>query len=109
MFITGLGTASPARRYSQKECWDIFQDSELSRQLDARSQAIVRKVLTGNNGIASRHLSLDKLTEAFDLTPDVLHARFRKHAPALVAQAARVALTDAQSSSADIDGIIIST
>jgi len=109
MFITGLGTASPARRYLQKECWEVFQGSELSRQLDARSRAIVRKVLTGNNGIECRHLALENLNEAFDLTPDALHARFRKHAPALAAQAARTALSDAQIGTAEIDAIIIST
>src|SRR3954463_9414251 len=46
MFIVGLGTAAPARRYAQKECWEVFSNSDLSRQLDPRSRAIVRKVLT---------------------------------------------------------------
>lgn len=109
MFITGLGTASPARRYSQKECWEVFQGSELSRQLDVRSRAIVRKVLTGNNGIECRHLALEDLNEAFDLTPDTLHSRFRKHAPTLAAEAARSALADARTDITKIDAIIIST
>ncbi len=109
MFITGLGTAAPERRYTQKECWDIFSNSELSRQLDARSRAIVRKVLTGNNGIVSRHLVLERLEEAFDLTPDALHTRYAKHAPLLAAQAAERALADAGIHSNQIDALLIST
>jgi alkylresorcinol/alkylpyrone synthase len=109
MFITGLGTATPARRYAQKECWEVFSDSELSRQLDPRSRAIVRKVLTGNNGIVTRHLVLDRLDEAFDLTPDALHARYTKHAPILATQAAEHALADAGTSPDQIDALLIST
>src|SRR5437899_4949189 len=81
MFITGLGTAAPERRFTQKECWDVFSASNLSRQLDSRSRAIVKKVLTGNNGIISRHLVLDRVDEAFYVTPYLLHSRFAKHAP----------------------------
>jgi predicted naringenin-chalcone synthase len=109
MFITGLGTAAPSNRYTQKECWDVFSASELSRQLDPRSRAIVRKVLTGNNGIESRHLVLDRVDEAFNLTPDILHARFAKHAPLLATQAAEHALADAGTTRNEIDGLIIST
>jgi alkylresorcinol/alkylpyrone synthase len=109
MFITGLGTAAPARRYTQKECWEVFSNSELSRQLDARSRAIVRKVLTGNNGIVSRHLVLDRLEEAFDLSPDALHARYTKHAPMLATQAAERALADAGTDRCQIDALLIST
>ena len=47
MFITGLGTASPTQRYTQKECWEVFRQSTLSQQLSPRSRAIVKKVLTG--------------------------------------------------------------
>jgi alkylresorcinol/alkylpyrone synthase len=109
MFITGLGTAAPPRRFTQKECWDVFSVSELSRQLDSRSRAIVRKVLTGNNGIDSRHLVLDRVDEAFALSPDVLHTRYAKHAPLLATQAAERALADAGTDRNEIDALIIST
>jgi alkylresorcinol/alkylpyrone synthase len=109
MLITGLGTAAPPQRYAQRECWDAFLASDRSRQLNPRSRAIVRKVLTGNNGIASRHLALDNLGQAFDLAPDALHARFIRNAPALAAQAATRALADAGKQPNEIDAIIIST
>ena len=83
MFITGLGTAAPAQGYAQRECWEIFRQSDKCNQLTPRSRAIVKKVLTGDNGIVSRHLALDNLMEAFETTPDALHARFLKHAPRL--------------------------
>src|SRR5882672_3097826 len=109
MFITGLGTAAPSQRYTQRECWSVFEQSPLSRQLSPRSRAIVRTILTGKNGIDSRHLALANLDEAFDLTPDALHARFTKNAILLANQAAQRALTDAGVQPNQIDGLIIST
>ena len=109
MFITGLGTAAPSRRYAQKECWEVFIKSELSQRLDSRSRAIVKKVLNGNNGIVSRHLVLSDLNEAFELTPDALHHRFAENAPMLASQAAARALADARIQPLDVDAILIST
>jgi predicted naringenin-chalcone synthase len=109
MFITGLGTAAPEHRFTQKECWDVFSASALSRQLESRSRAIVKKVLTGNNGIVSRHLVLERVDEAFNVTPDILHARYVKYAPLLATQAAERAIADAGTDRNQIDALIIST
>jgi len=109
MFITGLGTAAPEQRYTQAQCWDALQNSERFRELSPRSRAVLRKVLTGANGIATRHLSLDKLADAFDMTPDALHARFLHNAPMLAAQAAERAFTEAKIKPSDIDAIVAST
>src|SRR5215472_12582495 len=109
MFITGLGTAAPPHRYTQAECWKALQESSRFKELTARSRAVLKKVLTGQNGIATRHLALEKLTDAFDLTPDALHARFVETAPRLGTQAAERALTDSKTSPGEIDAIIAST
>jgi len=109
MFITGLGTAAPEQRYTQAQCWDALQNSERFHELSPRSRAILRKVLTGANGIATRHLSLDQLADAFDMTPDALHARFLHNAPMLAAQAAERAFTEAKIKPTDIDAIVAST
>jgi polyketide synthase Type III len=109
MFITGLGTAAPPHRYTQAECWEAIQASPQFSHLSSRSRAVLRKVLTGNNGIATRHFALEKLEHGFDLTPDALHARFLKSAPLLATQAAERALADAQLKPADIDAVIVST
>jgi predicted naringenin-chalcone synthase len=109
MFITGIGTAAPRQRYTQAQCWDALQSSARFQELTPRSRAILKKVLTGSNGIATRHLSLDSLTDAFDLTPDALHARFTQNAPLLATQAAERAFADAKINPSEIDAIIAST
>ncbi len=109
MYFLGLGTATPPRRYAQAECWLALQASRPFADLAPRSRAILKKVLTGKNGIATRYLALDPLKEVFDLTPDAMQARFARHAPALAAEAARRALDDAAIPAAKIDAILIST
>lgn len=109
MYIIGLGTAVPPCRYAQRECWEALQGTALEAGLTARSRAILEWVLCGENGIATRHLALDALTEAFELTPDALYARFVRHAPALASAAARKALADAGSEAGEIDAVLIST
>lgn len=109
MFITGLGTSAPPQCYTQAECWDALRKSGHLERLAPRSRAILKKVLTGANGIATRHLAFNNLEEAFDLTPDTLHARFIKNAPLLATQAAERALADAKLKPTDIDAIVAST
>ena len=109
MFIVGLGTATPPQRYTQLECWDALRVSDHFSRLKPRSRAILKKVLCGSNGINARFLALDNLNEAFAETPDVLHDRFAKYAPAVAAQAAERALRDAGCQSGDMDAVIIST
>lgn len=109
MFITGLGTATPRQRYRQADCWDALQESKHFAALAPRSRAILKKVLLGNNGIATRHLALEPLTQAFELTPDALHSRFSEHAPALATAAAEKALQNAGLTPSQVDGVIIST
>jgi predicted naringenin-chalcone synthase len=109
MFISGLGTATPPNRYTQPQCWDALAASGYLPRLSPRSQAILRKVLRGNNGICSRYLAFDDLNEAFAMSPDVLDARFAKHAPAVATQAAERAMEHAQVTAHDVDAVIIST
>jgi len=109
MVIAGLGTAAPEQCYAQKECWEALQQASLFKELTTRSRAILKKVLTSSNGIVTRHLALDDLAEAFDLSPDTLQARFAKTAPHLATQAAQRAFNDAGVSAADIDAVLVST
>lgn len=109
MFVAGVGVATPEQRYSQAECWEALQGSGRLSVLNPRSRALVKKVLLGNNGIATRHLALDSLAEAFKLSPDTLHARFRQHAPALAARAGGKALSRAGLKAEQVDALLIST
>ncbi len=78
-------------------------------RLSPRSRAILRKVLRGSNGIETRHLALDSLHEVFETGPDILQARFTRHAPVLAAQAAERALRDAGLAVGDVDALLVST
>ena len=109
MFFIGLGTAVPRQRYQQRESWEALRNADLFAKLAPRSQAILKKVLCGDNGIDARHLALEPLAEVFDLTPDILQARFAKHAPALAVEAAQRALADAQCVASEMDAVLIST
>jgi predicted naringenin-chalcone synthase len=109
VFIAGIGTATPSTRYLQTECWDVARDAPEVQQLTPRSRALLKKVLLSNNGITSRHLALAPLSQAFDCSPDALHARFLNHAPALASQAAQKALNDAKCEASEIDGLVVST
>lgn len=109
MFIAGLGTAAPPQRYAQVEGWDAVQRTSHFQKLTLRSRAILKKVLTGQNGIAARHLALDKLEDVFSIEPDVLQKRFVDNAPLLAAQAAERSLKSAGVSLEQIDGLVIST
>ena len=109
MFITGLGTATPPQCYAQGECWEALAHSALFHQLQPRSRAILKKVFNGSSGIATRHLALENLGQAFELTPDVLQARFTKNAPLLATQAAQRALASSGNQPDEIDALVIST
>ena len=109
MFITGIGTATPLHRYSQQECWATLIKHARFQEFTPRSKAILKKVLTGQSGIVTRHLALDHLNQAFEITPDALHARFIKNAPALATAAAERALADSKTGPREIDAVLIST
>lgn len=108
MFLVGLGTAVPARSFTQAECWEALQRADRP-EITPRTRAILQGILTHDNGIERRSLALDTLDEGFDIDPDTLHRRFVKHAPALASRAAAKALVDAGLEPGAIDGVIVST
>lgn len=109
MYFSGVGTAVPATRYTQAQCLEALRGSPQYERLDRRGRALLQRVLRGDNGIATRALALAPIAEAFDASPDVLHARFAQNAPALAEAAAREALKDAGSAVEEIDCVVVST
>ncbi len=107
--LAGLGTAVPLRCYTQAECWAAVQAAPRFAAFSDRSQALLRRLFRGDNGIERRHLALDDLRDAFELTPDAQQRRFERNAPVLAAEAGRRALADAHLNSAAVDAIVVST
>ena len=56
MFLHALATAVPPAVLTQRQCWEIGRDSPAVQRLNRRSQLVLRAILTGNSGIATRHL-----------------------------------------------------
>ena len=109
MHLVGLGTASPATRYTKAECLQAFQQSDWFTRLDTRSHLIARTVLQRDNGIESRRLALDSLADVFSIDPNTLAQRFLAHAPALATEAAARALAGAGLDARQIDAVVVST
>ncbi len=109
MFFLGIGTATPATRFTKAECLAAFRQSDWFSKLDARSHVIARTVLQRDNGIEARRLAVASLAEVFEIDPDTLARRFLAHAPALAAQAGARALDRAGLQAAEIDGVVVST
>jgi alkylresorcinol/alkylpyrone synthase len=108
MFLAGLQTAVPDRRFTQRECWEALQRADRP-ELNARVRSILEGILNHDNGIETRALALDSLDEGFDIDPDTLHQRFLKNAPRLASAAARKAIAEADFEPREIDAVIVST
>src|SRR5918994_3183265 len=108
MFVTGLGTAVPEKRYTQRECWEALCHSPHYAALGAPGRALLDRVLLGQHGVSTRHLALDDLGDALEIDPDILYRRFLVHAPELATRAARSALREAELEPQDIDAVLIS-
>jgi len=109
MFFVGLGTAAPAQRYTKADCWDVLRNGPGWPLLDRRGQRLLERVLTRENGMEARHLSVERLEDALRIDPDTLQARYAEHAPRLACEAAKNALADAGLAPADIDAVIVSS
>ncbi len=109
MYFSGIGTATPAARYTKAECLEAFERSDWFARLDARSHFIARTVLQRDNGIEARRLALDSLAEVFTIDADTLGRRFLAHAPVLAAEAATRALAQAGLDASAIGAVVVST
>ncbi len=109
MFLHALATAHPPAKFTQRECWEVARHSPAVARLNDRAQSLLEKVLTGDNGIATRHFALSDLNRIFDLSADELNAAFRAAAPALAAAALRPALDEAGVRPAELDALLICT
>ncbi|MEO7152723.1 MAG: 3-oxoacyl-[acyl-carrier-protein] synthase III C-terminal domain-containing protein [Burkholderiaceae bacterium] len=109
MYLSAIGTAAPAARYTKADCLAAFERSDWLARLDRRSHFIARSVLQRDNGIEARRLAVDRIDDVFTIDPDTLAQRFLTHAPALATQAAQRALDRTGLDAAAIDAVVVST
>jgi len=109
MFLHALANVVPDQRLTQRECWDVLRRSPAARRLRASSRKLLEKILTGDNGIETRHFAVGDLDRIFDLDAESLNHAFEREAPALGERALRAALTEARLSPGDLDALVMCT
>ena len=109
MYLHALATAAPPRVLTQRQCWEIARESPALRRLSRRSQLILRSILNGDSGIATRHFAIEEIERVFDLSTDELNAAFRREAPRLAGAALRRALDQVRLEPGRLDALFICT
>ncbi len=109
MHLHALATAVPPATFTQAECWELAQRSNVRSRLKKRSMLILQTILRGEHGIANRHFAAPDIEHVFDLTADQLNTIFRAEAPKLAGRALTAALTQAGFKPAELDALLICT
>ncbi len=109
MYLQSLTTAVPPHAFTQRECWEIIQRSPAANRLNARSLALLRKVLLNDNGIERRHFAAADPSLLFDLDADGLSRNFQQEAPVLGETALLDALKEAGVAPTGLDALFVCT
>lgn len=109
MYLQGLSTAVPPVFYSQDDVWEIFSGSSAPDRLRPGSVELVRKVLTGKNGISKRHFALHDFEELLAQDGEGLNHAFEREAPKLAGNALDQALERTGWEASDLDALLICT
>jgi alkylresorcinol/alkylpyrone synthase len=109
MYLHALSTAVPLVSYSQSEVWDIFKQSSAPERLRPGSVELVRKVLTGENGISKRHFALHDFEYLLNQDGEGLNHAFEREAPKLAGEALDTALAQAGWLASDLDALVTCT
>jgi predicted naringenin-chalcone synthase len=109
MYLHALATAVPPTTFTQAQCWEIAERSDMRTRLKKRSMLILQAILRGEHGIATRHFGMPNVEQVFDLGPDQLNAAFRTETPRLAIAALQPALTQAGVRPDQLDALLICT
>ncbi len=109
MYLHALATALPSAKFSQDECWAMFERSEARQRLSRRSALILQAILRHDSGVATRHFGVPDLERVFSMTADELNESFRQAAPRLAANALIPALAQAGLVAGEVDALVICT
>ncbi len=109
MFLESIASAFPESSFSQRECYEFSSASESVKELEPRSQVLLRKVLLGDSGIKKRHFSTSDPAAVFGASAQELNEYFEREAPRISGEALSKALKKAGLQGADLDALIICT
>jgi alkylresorcinol/alkylpyrone synthase len=109
MHLQALSTAFPEARFTQTECLGILEQSGALEGVRPRSREILRKVLSGDSGIETRHFAAEKLEDVFQSDAGNLHQLFEREAPRLASEALKKACLEASVAPSEIDALLICT
>ncbi|MGH8018470.1 MAG: type III polyketide synthase [Opitutaceae bacterium] len=108
-YLHALATSVPGHVFTQAECWKRAVVSPARERLNQQSQVLLRRILTGETGIQTRHFASPNFEQLFEGSADELNASFRAEAPALALAALRKALEQAALAPAQLDALFICT
>lgn len=109
MYLHALATALPTTAFTQGECWEILQRSELRHRLSRRSILTLQAILRHDSGISTRHFALPDIARVFSMNADQLNEAFRREAPLLAGRALTAALAKAGVAVGEVDALLICT
>jgi alkylresorcinol/alkylpyrone synthase len=109
MYLHALATALPPAKFTQDECWAMFERSETRQSLNRRSALTLKAILRHDSGISTRHFALPELERVFSLNADELNEAFRTEAPRLAARALTAALAQVGLAASEVDALLICT
>jgi alkylresorcinol/alkylpyrone synthase len=109
MFLQSISHAVPNAAFTQRECWEILQQSGELNHLSQRSCSLLEKILLGDSAIHKRHFATEDVTRLFSLNAESLNHNFESAAPALAEQALRQALEKANLHARDLSALLICT
>jgi len=109
MFLKSIASCAPDAAFSQLDCWEILRRSDRFGELKTRSQRLLEKVLTAENGIDTRRFAMPEVERLFDLDAESLNRGFEAQAPRLGGEALARALELAEVRPSEVDALLVCT
>jgi alkylresorcinol/alkylpyrone synthase len=110
MYLKSIATAVPPRSFTQPQCWQAMNHSELLQSLRPRSADLLRKILTNpESGIERRNLALEHIERVFGHDAQSLNETYEDEAPRLATTALANALHQAGIAADELDALFLCT
>jgi alkylresorcinol/alkylpyrone synthase len=109
MFLHSIAPAWPDHCLTQADILQLLQHTGVCDAIKPRSQELLRKVLTGDSGIAQRYSTTRDTAALLSAAPDELSRLFEEAAPALASGALEKAMTQGSVAPEEIDALFLCT